>query len=101
MKIKTMHTTGYVTDTVNETLIQYGLELSKTIYLLDNILEKGEVCVYATHEEEQQISKLRKQTSYGAYLVLDYIRGNSFLKKELETAFKVIEKYQAKHDRLP
>jgi hypothetical protein len=101
MKIKTMHTKGSTTDTVNETLIQYGLELAKTIHLLDNLLNKSEVWVYATHKQEQDIAKLIRHSTNAAYYILDYIRGNSFLKKELETAFKLIERYQSEHDRLP
>ena len=101
MKIKTVHTGGFVTNVVDDALVKYGLELAETIYLLDNLLNKSEVWVYATHKQEQDIAKLIRHSTNAVYYILDYIRGDSFLKKELETAFKVIEKYQAKHDRLP
>ena len=101
MKIKTVHTSGFATNVVDDALVKYGLELSKTICLLDNLLNKHQVGIYATVEEEKAIDTLKKHSASAAYYILDYILGNSFLKKELETAFKVIEKYQAKHDRLP
>jgi hypothetical protein len=101
MEIKTVHTKGSTTDTVNETLIEYGLELSETIYLLDNLLNKYQVGVYATGEEEKDINTLKTYSTNAAYYVLEYIRGESFLKKEIETAFKVIKRYQSEHDRLP
>jgi hypothetical protein len=101
MEIKTVHTKGSTTDTVNETLIQYGLELSETVYLLDNLLNKYQVGVYATGEEEKAVNTLKKYSTNAAYYVLDYIRGESFLKKELETAFELIKRYQSEHDRLP
>jgi hypothetical protein len=101
MEIKTVHTKGSTTDTVNKTLIQYGLELSKTIHLLDNLLNKYQVGVYATGEEEKAVNTLKKYSTNAAYYVLDYIRGESFLKKELETAFELIKRYQSEHDRLP
>jgi hypothetical protein len=101
MEIKTVHTKGSTTDTVNKTLIQYGLELSKTIHLLDNLLNKYQVGVYATGEEAKAVNILKKYSTNAAYYVLDYIRGESFLKKELETAFELIKRYQSEHDRLP